>query len=410
MSRRIETALATAISITLLSLPGCQQQPQSISQPPIPAPRARVSETPGNTSTQPVAGLNDPATLEARIRQLVGELETAQRNTPESPRISTPPTIPAEPPTSITVSSPTPTPSPTPSLETAAPPPTLSPSEPPAILAALRDTPTPTPTIPTPTLTTTTPETPLAANQSIAITPSPPSPTPLTTSPQPPSASPLDSSVAARLAKDPRDASAHLDSAILAYLREQPSPDPAGIADLPQEDREVVSAVIDSLVNFRAVTRSSPNAMYASRVRPFAELSDRLRLRSELSVPSVVMASKVDSFGVYEPMPQVLSPRAETVTIIYTEVANFTSRLTDKRLWETRLAGEMGLYDQAGKLVWQFRPPNTLDLCRNRRTDFCVSYVVRIPPQPPGRYILKVGITDLNVQRVAEGILPLESK
>lgn len=216
--------------------------------------------------------------------------------------------------------------------------------------------------------------------------------------------------VARRVERDPRDVSAQLDAALLAYLREEPSPNAAAIAGLAQEDREIIAAAVDALVNFRAAVRSDPNLMYAARVRPFAELSDRLRLRSELAVPVVAMASRVDSFGVYEPMPQVISTRSETVTVLYTEVANFTSRLTEQRQWETRLSAELGLFDAGGRRVWSFRPPLKVDLCRNRRTDFFISYLVRIPPQPAGRYVLKVTVTDENVGRVAEGLMPLESK
>ncbi|MFN4243944.1 MAG: hypothetical protein ACK4PI_12005 [Tepidisphaerales bacterium] len=220
----------------------------------------------------------------------------------------------------------------------------------------------------------------------------------------------VEAMVARRVERDPRDVSAQLDAALLAYLREEPTPNASAIASLPQEDREIIAAAIDALVNFRAGVRSDPNMMYAARVRPFAEMSDRLRLRSELAVPVVAMASRVDSFGVYEPMPQVISPRSETVTVLYTEVANFTSRLTETRQWETRLSAELGLFDASGRRVWSFRPPLKVDLCRNRRTDFFISYLVRIPPQPPGRYVLKVTVTDENVGRVAEGLLPLESK
>lgn len=402
MSRRMESTLAAVIGMTLAGLAGCQQQPQSIPQPPIAAPRTPVSETPGTASTRPAAGLNDPAALEAKIKQLVGELETAKRAGGEIPRISDP--LPKEGSGDVVVGSSTPAPGAT----VTTPPPVESSANaaPEAIPASFRDAPpTPPPEPVRSQATGTSVDAPLGANQPVAITPLPAIPMTSTAT-----LSDLDATVAQRVARDPRDVSAQIDSAILAYLREEPSPDPSKVAALPQEDREVVAAVIDSLVNFRAVTRANPNAMYASRVRPFAELSDRLKMRSDLSVPTVIMASKVDSFGVYEPMPQVLSSRGETVTIIYTEVANFSSRLTEKRLWETRLAGEMMLYDSNGKLVWQFRPPNTLDLCRNRRNDFCVSYVVRIPPQPAGRYVLKVSVTDLNVQRVAEGVMPLESK
>lgn len=378
-------------------------------------PAAEATPAGGAATGGATAGLNDPAALEARIKQLVAELEAARRAGAEVPRVSEPAPAAAR--------------FDEPRVE-----------EPPAVLAAGRDEPVAPPDSPPVAAhpaQTTAPGAPavrievggpavesgtvaagggtVGMNQAVSVESRGPVPTAAVgdlggVSVAGSGGGGVEAAVAGRVERDPRDVSAQLDAAILAYLREEPSPNAAAIAGLPQEDREIISAAVDALVNFRAGVRTDPNLMYSARVRPFAELSDRLRLRSELAVPVVAMTSRVDSYGVYEPMPQVISTRTETVTVLYTEVANFTSRLTETRMWETRLSAELGLFDASGRQVWSYKPPLKVDLCRNRRTDFFVSSLVRIPPQPAGRYVLKATVRDENVGRVAEGLLALESK
>jgi hypothetical protein len=220
----------------------------------------------------------------------------------------------------------------------------------------------------------------------------------------------VESTVADRLARDPRDVSAALDAQLLNYLREKPAPDAAALAALPTEDRELISAVLDALVNFRAGVRADPNATYAAKSRPLADLADRVRLKSDLAVPVLTFASAATGFGVYEPSPATLSPRGNTSAILYYEVANFTSRLNDRKLWETRLTQQFTLFDATGKQVWQDRLQSITDTCRNRRTDFFMGLPLRLPAVPAGKYTLKLTLTDLNVGRVAEGVLAVESK
>ena len=207
---------------------------------------------------------------------------------------------------------------------------------------------------------------PVAPAVAAADKPAQPSTQPSLAAVPPPAPLPeLDAVVADRASRDPKDVSAALDEQLLNYLRDKPVPSQASLAGLPMEDREIVSAVMDALVNFRLTIRSDPNAMFQSKVRPLAQLSDRLRLRSDLQIPVISLASKVWGFGGYDPLPAVISAQGNNERVIYYEVKDFSSRLLEGGMWETRLASQVSLIDDTGKTVWQ--------LPRRRSTATCAA-------------------------------------
>src|SRR5205807_941103 len=69
--------------------------------------------------------------------------------------------------------------------------------------------------------------------------------------PAPPS-DPLARKFSQRAKDYPQDLSAQLDDELLRFLRDEPVPDVQAIAGLAAEDRELVSAIMDSLTNFRS--------------------------------------------------------------------------------------------------------------------------------------------------------------
>lgn len=381
---------------------GCENN-GSVPPPPIKAPDRPLSQLEGN----PAATMPTDANLVAsRVKAHIAELEANKSTDPERPRISDPST-PTQGSPGATVTTP---PAATPAPATPNVPPSTPPSAPPSAAVDV------SPSTGTPSGPTSPPAAGSPNQPSIGVAPlGPPSVVvpPSLINPTPASlgmTSNLDAEIAGRVSRDPRDVSAALDAQLLAYLKGQPVPDAAAIAALPTEDRELVSAVIDSLVNFRAGVRAEPNADYATKVRPLAEMGDRLKTRSDLSVPVFVPNADVRSFGIYTPQPAVLSSRVETQLRMYYEVANFTSRFTDKRVWETRLGQQITLYDGAGHAVWQDKMETWNDTCRNRRNDFYIATALRVPGVPPGRYTLKVTLTDLNVGRVAEAVSVVEAR
>jgi hypothetical protein len=66
------------------------------------------------------------------------------------------------------------------------------------------------------------------------------------------------------------------------------------------------------------------------------------------------------------------------------------------------------LYSETGLNVWHTAADPVTDQSRNRRHDFHIVRRLKLPAIPVGRYLLKVTVTDLQVNRVAEATVPIQ--
>ena len=221
----------------------------------------------------------------------------------------------------------------------------------------------------------------------------------------------LEKKLLSRVKEYPRDVAGHLEYQLMQFLKDQPTPDLATLSALPEEDRELIAAVMDGLSNFRSQLRADNNMLLSKKIRPMVDLSARLQSQAELNIPSLTLCTKVDGFGRYDPIdpPRFIASR-DTQVIVYCEVANFTSRISgEKNLWQTDLTQDIVLYSEAGQPVWTDPTSRVQDTSRVRRHDFFVRKLVTLPASlPVGRYLLKVTVTDQQASRVAEASLPLQ--
>ena len=220
---------------------------------------------------------------------------------------------------------------------------------------------------------------------------------------------PLGTKFGQRMRDYPTDVSAHLDYQMLRFLRDEPVPQLDTISTLPSEDRDLLTAVMDGLSNFRSGLRANRNMLLSEKVKPIIDLADRVRSQAELTIPVLAICNKVQGFGVYDPMPTTLRAGVDNPLIIYCEVGNFSSQQDDKGMWETKLTQDAVLYTDTGYPAWRDKSDIPLDLCRHRRHDFFVVKKVTLPRALNiGRYNLKVSIVDQQVQRIAENSIPIE--
>jgi hypothetical protein len=210
----------------------------------------------------------------------------------------------------------------------------------------------------------------------------------------------------------PKDLDAQLDYQLLMFVEDQPVPQMSAISGLHAEDRELLSAILDGLSNFRSVIRGSDNALLEAKARPLLDMADRLRTQAELNIPSVALCTQVQSFGVFKPIDaSTFVAGADHQVIVYCEVQGFQSQLTPDSQWQTKLSQEMTLYTETGQPVWpdKSEPQTVVDLCRQHRRDFFIAKLVTLPANlSVGKYVLKVTVTDEEANRVAEATTPVE--
>jgi hypothetical protein len=171
----------------------------------------------------------------------------------------------------------------------------------------------------------------------------------------------------------------------------------------------VVTALLDGLANFRNALRADSNMLMSRKIKPILEMSERLRSQADLTIPAIALCRAVNGFGSYDPFdPARFAAGRDQPVIVYCEIANFTSHLNDRQLWETRLTWDLTLYAENGMSVWSDKTETIADTARNQRRDFFVRKMITLPSTLPiGRYLLKCSIIDTQSNRVAEATAPL---
>ena len=232
----------------------------------------------------------------------------------------------------------------------------------------------------------------------------------VTPPPRPAATSGLEPQIAQRANEYPRDVAAQLDNQILGYLKDQGPTDAAALGQLPTEDREIVTAIVDGLTNFRTGVRNDNNMLMNRKIRPLEEMADRLKSRADLSITNALLCTSVQGFGMYTPFDpaRLVYGEPSRKLIVYCEVENFASQLDDKGLWTTKLQMDLVLYSNGGMDVWHQKGIAVNDTCRNHRHDFFIAARVAMPGGLAiDQYSLKITISDLNANRVAETTIPV---
>jgi hypothetical protein len=180
-------------------------------------------------------------------------------------------------------------------------------------------------------------------------------------------------------------------------------------AGLPADERDVIAGIIDGISNFRSSVAADPNQTPTQQLRPMQDMLDHLRSGADLSVGTVALCKRVTGFGLYDPIAPARFPRSRSSTMyLYCEVDNFQPHHEADGRWQTLLKQQVSLLTAAGTVVWEDKARPVKDVCRNRRRDFFTCEPVTLPPTlAPGSYRMRVSVTDLNANKVAESDAPL---
>jgi len=183
--------------------------------------------------------------------------------------------------------------------------------------------------------------------------------------------------------------------------------DPA-LTGLNAMDQSLVSDMTHAIESISAQP-VTPTDTLSQRAAPLLAASQKWQVDADLKLPRLMLASRVDSFGVYTPVtPRFEYGRRQTV-IIYCEVANFASKHNDEGLYQTLLTQQDTLTTDDGLLIWRPNPEDVEDRSLNQRRDFYLVKKLTLPETLAiGKYTLKMSVTDKLAKKRAEVTMPIE--
>jgi len=175
---------------------------------------------------------------------------------------------------------------------------------------------------------------------------------------------------------------------------------------LPESDQRLAGDLLSALDAMKAKTTA---LTLAERSAPILDAAKGWQEDADLTLPRLVLASRVDSFGVFTPAPTSYQQGQRHTVIIYCEVANFKSVKGDDSWYTTKLTQQETLYTEDGLLIWRPNPEDVEDRSMNQRHDFYLVKKLTIPETlAAGRYTLRMSVTDRATKKVKIIEMPIE--
>ncbi|MEQ9454648.1 MAG: hypothetical protein RLN76_08680 [Phycisphaeraceae bacterium] len=130
-----------------------------------------------------------------------------------------------------------------------------------------------------------------------------------------------------------------------------------------------------------------------------------------IEISRMEVCRSVSGYGVYEPLAsRKLVAGREHPMIVYLELDGFKSEADSVAgMYQTRVTQEIRLYERRdGLMVWRQEPVVIVDTSRNRRRDFFVVQLIRLPANlTVGEYRLKARVKDELGQTLSEEMVDL---
>lgn len=127
----------------------------------------------------------------------------------------------------------------------------------------------------------------------------------------------------------------------------------------------------------------------------------RLQEAGPLEIRNPAFVTAVQSWGVYEPFEKNEFSPGRPV-LLYAEIENLKSESTAKG-YRTSWQSSYRIIDDGGRVVADYQYPPNEEYCRRVRRDFFIGCELSIPSDlAPGRYTLRLSVTDLLSRRTGE--------
>lgn len=191
---------------------------------------------------------------------------------------------------------------------------------------------------------------------------------------------------------------------------ENATPNAANLSALAATDQTLITDLVAAVQQLSAAP-PAPTVTLADRAGPIAAAAETWKTAGDLALPTLALASRVDSYGVYTEMPATFAAGKRHVAIIYCEVENFAATRTAEGKYQTALTQQDTLITSDGLLVWRPTAEEVVDVSRNKRRDFYLVKKLTLPETlAAGKYTLRLTVTDKQSNKIAMATLPIEIK
>ncbi|MCA9054130.1 MAG: hypothetical protein KDA75_09855 [Planctomycetaceae bacterium] len=202
---------------------------------------------------------------------------------------------------------------------------------------------------------------------------------------------------------------------LLHLLADEPEQALTAIPGLPVEQQEFWVQMLWAVANeLDPPADQADDQRLRQTVDLVREAERHLRKAAPLTLRNVWFCQRISSFGNYDRFGQDEFRPGQPV-LVYAEVENFRSELTQDSLYRTRLRSSLeilpadanGLVPPSALPVDRRELPPTDDVCRSVRRDYFHSYRLDIPAHlPPGRYVLRLRMLDEISRKMAVNEIP----
>lgn len=195
--------------------------------------------------------------------------------------------------------------------------------------------------------------------------------------------------------------------AVHEFLEGRPEKALEHLSGYPSEDQEMLLQLVPVITG---VDKSKQHAGVASQkkqvwLNTLNDFSAKLRSSASLEIEQLMFCEQVKGYGKVRPLATATF-RPGDIVCVYVQLQNLTDRQTKEGCYATRLTCHLEIRNASCKVVWSDTPKSAPDESLVPRNDHYSQIELPIKSDlPPGFYTLRVRITDVDTERVADKTL-----
>lgn len=199
--------------------------------------------------------------------------------------------------------------------------------------------------------------------------------------------------------------------AVMSMIDPNAAINPEAVPDLTPKERELLAAL---QTFFKSLAERLEKGEDVEEViaRGVNELREAVIQEPTLQLPTLTLCYRVDGYGKYEIFDRYhFLAHSEQQVIVYVEIDDFTSELSEKGEWVTELSQQITIYaDRDGIPVWRSGDMQTaIDRAQKQRNDFFLLQIITLPKAlSVGKYHMKVHVRDEQSGAEAEDAIEFE--